>query len=247
MIRSRFVAVLLLAALSGVSAHAATATPRELAQTRALLAIEYMKFGNMRVALENAEQAIAFDPAYQDAYLAKALIYMQLGVSAEAEKAFLQALKIDPANPEVNNNYGLYLCGNNRFDEAQARFDRALSDPFYATPQSAMINRAQCFVRMGQNDRANEWLLAALRRSPNDAQALRELFSLAVQNRNAALAGMYFDRLKLDENRMQAADLWLVIRFARLKQDRSLELRLAALLKKKYPDTREAQLLLTGN
>lgn len=241
------VVILLLVSLASTLTLAESVTPRELAQTRALLAIEYMKIGNMRVALENADQAISFDPSFQAGYLARALIYMQLGVDSEVEKAFARALRIDAANPEVNNNYGGYLCGRGRYDEAIKHFDQALADPLYASPQSAMVNKGACLARMGQSAQANEWLLAALRRSPNDAAALRELLSLSLTDNNVTLASLYYDRLKFDERRMSPAELMLGIRVARLKQDRASEARLAGILKTRFPDTREAQMLLSGN
>lgn len=241
------VAVLLAGLFASAPLLAESVTPRELAQTRALLAIEYMKIGNMRVALENADQAIRFDPSFQAGYLARALIYMQLGVDAEAETSFAQALRQDAANPEVNNNYGWYLCSRARYAEAISRFDRALADPLYQSPQSAMINKGVCLARMGQREQANEWLLAALRRSPNDPSALRELLNLSLADKNVTLASFYYERLKLDERRMSASELMAGINLARLKQDRATEMRLVGYLKTRFPDTREAQMLLSGN
>lgn len=240
--------VIMLAAtmLASTLTFAETATPRELAQTRALLAIEYMKVGNMRVALENADQAIKYDEGFQAGYLARALIYMQLGVDAEAEAAFGKALKLDMANPEVNNNFGWYLCTRGRYEDAIVRFDRALADPFYQSPQSAMINKGICLGRMGQRSLANEWLLAALRRSPNDPNALIELLRLSLADKNVTLASFYYDRLKFDERRMGPAELMMGVHLARLKQDKAMEMRLADYLKTRFPDTGEAQILLSG-
>jgi len=41
--------------------------------------------------------------------------------------------------------------------------------------------------------------------------------------------------------------LMMGIRLARLKQDRAMETRLADYLKTRFPDTGEAQMLLSGN
>lgn len=247
MIKTRVVALLLAGLLAATPAIAASAPARELAQTRALLAIEYMKFGNMRVAMENAELAISTDPSFQSGYLAKALILAQLGVEKEADAAFQQALRIDARNPEVNNNYGNFLCGRGRFDEALQMFDRALADPFFAAPQSAMVNKALCLERMQRTDEANQLLLATLRRVPNDPAALRELARFALNGGNAQLAEFYYQRLGIDERRASAADLWLGIRLAKLKHDEGSRERLSAQLKKRFPDSPETQQLLSGN
>ncbi|WP_174874668.1 type IV pilus biogenesis/stability protein PilW [Vogesella oryzae] len=247
MINTRVTALLLAGLLAATPAIAASSSTRELAQTRALLAIEYMKFGNMRVAMENAELAISTDPGFQSGYLAKALILMRLGVDKEAETAFQQALRIDAGNPEVNNNYGNFLCGRGRFDEALQRFDRALADPFFATPQSAMVNKALCLERMKRPDEANQLLLATLRRVPNDPAALRELARMAIDGNNVQLADFYYQRLGIDEQRANSAELWLGVRMAKLKHDDDARERFAAQLKKRFPDSSETQQLLSGN
>ena len=247
MLKTRVVALLLAGLLAAVPAVATAATPRELAQTRALLAIEYMKFGNMRVAMENAEQAIAFDPGYQHGYLAKALILMQLNVDKEAEQAFQQALRIDGRNPEVNNNFGYFLCSRNRFDDALQRFDQALADPFFDAPQSAMVNKALCLERMKRGEEASQLLLAALRRAPNDPSALRELTRMALDRNNAEMADFYFQRISKDQRRNNAPELWLGVRLARLKHDEATAAQLASLLKNRFPDSPETQQLLSGN
>lgn len=246
MLKTRVLAALLTGVLSAQLALA-VAPPRELAETRAQLAIEYMRYGNMRVAMENANQAIAVDPTYQAGYLAKALIYMALKVDGEADAAFRKALSLNAANPEVNNNYGLFLCERRRFDEALKRFDTALADPFFATPQTAMANKAVCLGKMNRNDEANALLLEVLRRSPNDVTALRELTRLAVQAGNAQLAQFYFDRLGKDDRRFGADELLLGVRLARLKKDALTELRLSEALKKRFPDSLQTQQLLSGS
>lgn len=245
MLKTRVLAALLTGVLSAQLALAA-APPREQAETRAQLAIEYMRYGNMRVAMENADQAIAVDPSYQPGYLAKALIYMALRVDREADAAFRKALSINAGNPEVNNNYGLFLCERKRYDEALKHFDTALADPFFASPQTAMANKAVCLASMNRNDEANQLLLEVLRRSPNDATALRELTRLAVQAGNATLAQFYFDRLGKDEKRFGPGELLLGVRLARLKQDAATAFRLGEALKKRYPDSSETQQLLSG-
>lgn len=245
MLKTRVLMVLLTGLLSAQLALAA-APPREQAETRAQLAIEYMRYGNMRVAMENADQAIAVDPSYQAGYLAKALIFMALKVDGGADEAFRKALAINAANPEVNNNYGLFLCERNRFDEALKRFDAALADPFFASPQTTMVNKAVCLGRLNRSEEANALLLEVLRRVPNDVGALRELTRLAVQAGNPALAQFYFDRLGKDEKRFGPGELLLGVRLARLKKDAAAEARLSDALKKRYPDSSETQQLLSG-
>ncbi|SCK20171.1 type IV pilus biogenesis/stability protein PilW [Vogesella sp. LIG4] len=247
MLKTRVVALLLVSLLAAVPGVASAATPRELAQTRALLAIEYMKFGNMRVAMQNADQAIATDPGFQPGYLARALILMQLGVDKDADQAFQQALRIDNRNPEVNNNYGYFLCARGRYDEALQRFDQALADPFFDTPQSAMVNKALCLERMKRVEDANQLLLAALRRAPNDPTALRELTRMALDRNNVDMADFYFQRIGSEQRQNGAPELWLGVRIARLRHDAATAEHLADLLKKRFPDSPETLQLLSGN
>lgn len=71
-----------------------------------------------RQALALYQQVIQQAPGYSLAYVFLGLTYQELGEKAEAEKAFRQALMIDPDNSQAIQSMGLFLLSQDRFPEA---------------------------------------------------------------------------------------------------------------------------------
>ncbi|QEL56257.1 type IV pilus biogenesis/stability protein PilW [Chromobacterium paludis] len=230
------------------SSAMAAGNPHELAKIRSQLAVEYAKIGNMKVALDNANEAVAADPTYVQGYVTRAYVQGLLRMNDQAEQDFRHALQLEPGNSAANNNYGLFLCENGRVQESLPLFQRALADPLYDSPQSAYLNLGRCSLKLGQLDKANAYLLDALRAAPNYPPALTELAELQLGQGNAKLAAFYFDRLRrANPDGLGATELWLGARIARKTGDGALESECATELKNRYPDSRETQLLLSGS
>lgn len=225
----------------------AAAASTELAQTRAQLAVEYMRYGNMRAALDAANASVDSDGSYQSGHLVRALILMQLGMDKDAEGAFRRAMALDAGNPEVNNNYGWFLCSRGRVADAIPLFTRALADPLYDKPQTAYLNRGLCRTKLGEYTAANADLLAALRVNGRDTAALRAMVDLQLAQRNARLADFYYQRLRAQQGAATAPDLWLAIRLARLQGDSAAEKKHGESLVKSFPDSMETQQYLSGS
>ncbi|MDF0606359.1 type IV pilus biogenesis/stability protein PilW [Neisseriaceae bacterium TC5R-5] len=222
---------------------------RELAQVRTQLAVEYAKLGNLKVALDTAEQAVLADSTYPSAYIAQAYVLALLQQDGRAEAAYRKALQLEPDNPEANNNYGLFLCERNRIEESLPYFQKALANPLYDSPQTAYLNLGQCNAKVGKGEQANDYLLMALRAAPNFEPALRELAELHLSQGNAKLATFYFERMTARGTiaSLSAADLWLGVRVTRNTGDRALEAEYSNVLKSRYPDSKQTQLMLSGS
>jgi type IV pilus assembly protein PilF len=80
------------------------------AEVHTALAGEYYARGNYTVALAETRAAIKDDSSYYGAYNMQGLVLMQLRENKAASDSFNQALKLQPNNPEVLNNYGWFLC-----------------------------------------------------------------------------------------------------------------------------------------
>jgi len=110
---------------------------RRRARIRTELAMSYYGKGQMQVALDELRNATQADPSYPDAFNAIGLVYMALNERDPADDAFKRALALAPNNPEVNNNYGWFLCRTGRPEKSIPYFQTALRDPLYATPAVA--------------------------------------------------------------------------------------------------------------
>ena len=116
------VALLMLAQVAPASAQNATQATSEIEgsggvgdpRTRAKLHTElgslYFQDGNMAVALDELKIAIAISPVYAPAYNVRGLVRLYLREMTLAEEDFKQALRLAENDPEINNNYGWFLC-----------------------------------------------------------------------------------------------------------------------------------------
>jgi type IV pilus assembly protein PilF len=150
----------------------------EAARTRTDLGQKYMEQGRLELALENLKKALAYDDGYADAHTVIAVLYERIGDPKQAEEHYRRAAQLKPKGGSELNNYGAFLCKIGRYDEAVSYFERAIADPFYATPEVALTNSGTCLLKAGKRDAAEKALRAALDRDPNNAEALFQLASV---------------------------------------------------------------------
>jgi type IV pilus assembly protein PilF len=212
------------------------------AQIRLQLAVGYYQERKYDIALDEVKQAIAANPEYADAYGVRALIYTAMGENVLADENYRHALRLAPRNPDLSNNYGLFLCdaGGKPLD-AMTYFESALKNPNYASPVKAMVNAGNCSLKLKNVDAAERYLLDALRYDPDLPATSAGLARVYFERRDYSRAGFFINRLtetaKLD---MLSADvLWLAIRVKHMLGDRAMEASLAAQLRKRFPGSPE--------
>lgn len=159
----------------GMKKESAQSSRQEAARVNTDLGQQYMRQGNLELALEKLNKALEFDPGYVDAHTVIAVLFETIGDSTKAGEHYKRAAELKPKAGAVNNNYGWFLCRNGRAAESQAYFERALADPFYKTPSLALSNSGTCLLKAGQRVEAEATLRRALALDPNDAEALLQL------------------------------------------------------------------------
>ncbi len=98
----------------------------EHVQTLALLAEVLVARGNHDEALAVAGDALAIEPAYTPALLARARSYRALGRVAEAEADVAAALEVDPRNPRVFFEKGEVAAARGDWQDAADAFRKAV-------------------------------------------------------------------------------------------------------------------------
>lgn len=224
----------------------ASVVPHELASLHVQLAFEYAKSGQHAQALEAADRAVALDAGFVPAWLARAHALSQQERDAAAESAYRKALELAPQSGEANNNFGRFLCGKGRVDEGMTLLKRSLADARYASPHLVRLNMGYCSQAGERPEEASGHFLAALNGQPAFVPALRALSALYLRQGNVKLASFYHDRLLEQAGDAGPDDLLLGVRIARLAGDRVRENAFAATLRRRFPDSRETQLLLSG-
>jgi type IV pilus assembly protein PilF len=142
------------------------------AQVNTALGQEYMDRGQYEIALDKLKKALGFNPGYAPAHTVLAVLYEQLGEAELAKRHYLGAVQAAPANGDVNNNYGVYLCKSGDAPAAEKYFIKATEDPFYRTPAVALANAGSCFIQGGHLDKAEKYLRQSLEYDAEFADAL---------------------------------------------------------------------------
>lgn len=226
-----------------------TAAPKDN-RTRAKLHTElaslYFQSGNLIVALEELTIAIAIDSEYAPAYSTRGLVLYYIREFDSADKDFRRALSLNEKDPEINNNYGWYLCQIGKVRESIAYFQKAIRNPLYQTPEIAYLNAGACHVKLGELDVAEDYVRKTLRFSPENPQALFQLAAINYKRGNFDAARELLMGV-VRKNEPSAEALWLLLRVERRLGDNIAETSLATQLRRKYPDSPEHQMLLKGN
>lgn len=204
----------------------------------AALAGEYYKLGQLDVALQQANKAIAADQQNPRGYYMIALIYERTGQSALAEANFKQALERAPKNSDVLNAYGNFFCTQRRFPEAQAQFAKAIENPLYGTPWIAMTNAGTCSASAGNVKQAEADYRRALGASPQFGPALMKLADLELKRDNAKGAKTLLDRY-FKTNAPEPQVLLLAVRTERALSNAKAAATYEQLLRQRYPDAPE--------
>jgi len=180
-------------------ADSAATKQRLKVQDRLALASQRLRSGDLVTAEREARAALKAEPGSADAYSLLAVIMDSQGKTAEAGGYYKRAAELAPANGGALNNYGAWLCTNGAPAEALVWFDRAIKDPRYATPASALANAGGCALKVGQYQRAERDLRSALALDPSNG------YALASMAQSEYHAGRYFEARAFTERRLAAA------------------------------------------
>jgi type IV pilus assembly protein PilF len=232
-------------AYAPVSQQAAIGNARMAAKAHTDLGMAYLSEGRPDVALDEARKAIESDASYPLGYNLLGLVQMQLEDSRASEENLRRALSLAPNDPEINNNYGWFLCQHDRQKESIPYFVASSRNTLYAYPTKPLTNAALCSMLINDNKSAESFLLQALRADSRNGNA------------NFLLAEVYFRTDRLIDARMRLSDahrlnlptaqsVWLGIRIERGLSDREAEMTFARQLRREFPDSRELQLLKQG-
>jgi type IV pilus assembly protein PilF len=120
---------------------------RNRAKVHTELAALYYGRGNMAVALEELRIAAAADASYPLTYSMFGLVYMELREYALAQSNFERALRLSPTDPDINHNYGWFLCQTGKENESIKYFMQAVRNPLYQAPWRSYSAAGICSMR----------------------------------------------------------------------------------------------------
>ena len=120
------------------------------AQANAELGMSYMQRGDYEIALGKLNRALKYDWESANAHHYIAELYRRLDKKEDADKHYQLAIDYSVNDYALYNNYGVYLCGEGRLDEAREQFDKVLKNPVYRYPELVYENIGLCLLQNNQ-------------------------------------------------------------------------------------------------
>jgi type IV pilus assembly protein PilF len=220
--------------------------PRNRARVHTELASLYYSRGNMGVALEELRIATEADPNYASTHGMFGLVYMDLRENKLAEQSFERALSLSPSDPDINHNYGWFLCQTGREPASIKYFLQAIRNPLYPTPWRSYSAAGQCMLRSNDLKGAEELFQRALKLEPDDPPSLFQMGLIRYRQGQMEEARKLVSRYnKLVKP--NAESLWLALRIERKLGERTAESSYALQLRRNFPGSPESQALQRGD
>jgi type IV pilus assembly protein PilF len=224
----------------------AEVTPkRQSSNAHLTLAAAYYLKGDQSTALAESLAAVEQDPDNAEAYNVKALVEAKLQYWDRAKASFQKASSLAPANPEIQNNFGYFLCDRGERPDGLKYLKLASANQLYQERGKAFLNTARCQLDGGDTAGARATLTEGLTQVPGYAMLWRGLAELNYREKKFEEAGKMLQEFLVFQE--PAADsLWLAYRIYR-KLGNSIEMSAyGAQLQNRFPGSKEAAWLRSG-
>lgn len=247
MIRLRQLALGVLAlAVVGCVPSRSGPEPRSLedaAQYNTQLGFNYLRAGNLSEAKVKIERALEQNPRHAMAHVAAGLLYDQLGEARKADVHFSRAVALEGDNPEILNNYAVFLCRNEQAEKGQRYFLKAATNPLYRTPEAAYFNAGTCARSGGDLEQAEQHFRRALDIRPDFPGPLLQMADIEYRSQRFLSARAFLERF-LAASAANPDALWLGVRIERALGNAALADQYAQQLKREFPMSVQTRELL---
>lgn len=217
---------------------------KKAAAANAELGLRYMLQGNNEVAMTKLQRALEFDDSYGPAHHYIAELYRRLNRPADAEDHYEDALRYSEGDTSLlHNNYGAFLCGQQRYKEGERQFRMVLENPVYPRRDQVFENMGMCMLRRPDLKKAEEYLRTALQINPRLPGALLAMARVSFDEKNYMSSRAYLQRFQ-SETKPTPESLWLGIQVERILGDKDALASYGLALKGRFPDAQETKLYL---
>jgi len=207
------------------------------------LGLGYLQQGQVARAKSKLVHALKLAPKLPETHSAMAYFLEMVGENNDAELSHKKAVQLAKAKGAFYNNYGAFLCRQQRFIDADKTFHLALKDKEYTRTAEVYENAGLCALKGGNQAKAENYFDTALKRDPNRATAILELAALDIVKGKAFAA-----RKLLSQHKMiaepNARSLWLGIQASKVLKDQEAVKNQVDLLKSLFQDSPEYQAYL---
>jgi type IV pilus assembly protein PilF len=206
------------------------------------LGLSYLNQGELNLAKQKLDRAMVENPNDPNVHSAMAMLEDRLGHPDKADAEFKAALTEARNNPDIQNNYAVYLCRTGRTDEGVKLFEMAAHNALYRTPEVAHTNAGVCLRNAKRDTQAAMSFQRALQIKPNFGEAAYQLAELDFEQGDIPEARAEVDHYVSSFE--ATADLLLIgVRIAIKQGDRGAEEKFARKLRLDFPSSEQARAL----
>jgi type IV pilus assembly protein PilF len=202
----------------------------------------YLRQGDINLAKEKLDRALKENPENPQVHSARAMLFDHMSEPAQADTEYKEALRLAPQDPDVSNNYAVYLCQTGRATEGVKRFEAVARNALYRTPWVAYSNAGVCLRTAKRNPEAVKAFKQALSVHPNFAEAAYQLGDLEFQDGNLTDARAQVDGY-MNSFEETPDLLFLRVRIARAQNDRVAAALYSRKLRLDFPSSAQAKAL----
>ena len=219
----------------------------EMAATRIALGLGYLKMGDMSQAKLNLEKAKGFSPNLVQVHTAFAHYYETVGESELAIGSFEQALSIKADSADTLNNYGVFLCRQDKLAAAEVQFLKAIAVPSYILVSQSYENLASCYLQSNDFEKAEMYLNKAIFHSPNRTIPLLQMVRMQYAMTDYKEAKRFLHKFERHTRRFTADSLALAYKLYWKLGQRRTATNYANMLVKMYPQSWEGKQYLLND
>ena len=227
------------------SIAAESADDEDAAGVNFQLGIRYFQNQNYELARDRLLQSIELDPRRPLVWSTLGATYEILGNPRLAEEAYDKAVRLGPRNFEVQNAYAVFLCRQQRYDDAARQFERSIRASTNDNPEVMLTNAGVCLAQKPDYAKAEEYFRRALDRRPAHGEALLQMALLKHQTDDNLRARAFLQRYRAG-NPSEPGVLYLCVLIEDKLGDDRARTECANELLRDSPESRESRQLLAA-
>ncbi len=135
------------------------------------LALNYYQQSNTIEALKTLERAEELNPNNQDVYYLYGIIYLGKKLHDKSEKAFQRAIEIAPDFSDAYNGLSAVYMDLKEWKKAVDTLQKPASDILYPYRDKVYDNLGWCHHKLGDSEKATEYLIQASHENPKNCHA----------------------------------------------------------------------------
>ncbi|MDX1515668.1 MAG: type IV pilus biogenesis/stability protein PilW [Woeseiaceae bacterium] len=215
----------------------------DAAEVNFQLAVRYFNNGKYELARDRLLHSIELNPRRGIVWSTLATTYEQLHNLRLAEESHNKAIGLAPRDFDVRNAYAVFLCRQQRFDDAEQQFDRSIRSVGNDNPEVMLTNAGVCMMQKPDYAKAEDYFRQALERRPNHGEALLQMSLLKHATNDDLRARAFLQRYRSNYSSNSGVLYLCVLIEEELGDDRA-RTECANELLRDFPDSQESRRLL---